>query len=214
PFYLPSAAFTHRAGYPFRRPVQVQLSNDSDQFDPKHVVPLLTVVINHEPDEIIFREAYAAVTESTPPPRPQTHALQTPYTHSTSSIVNSSEHRQNIDDVLKGELGAIYIGVLEFREVVFGKVQGLKENAEAIFQKCQEGEDPLYHQETGWRDWPRGAQEKDVLKWFVKRVENFLDFAKDHTSFPKTPRRPLTRPDQPLEGSIAERKLDIGLLMP
>jgi len=31
----------------------------------------------------------------------------------------------------------------------------------------------------GWRDWPKGAQEKDVLEWFAERVENFLDFAKD-----------------------------------
>lgn len=185
---------------------------DSEQFDPEHVHPLLKAVINNEQDEIIFREAYAAVTESTPPPRSQAHAFQTPYTHSTSSIVNSSEHRQHIDDVLKEELGPIYIGVLEFHEVVFGKVQGLKETAEAIFQKCQEGENPLYHQETGWRDWPQGAQEKDVLKWFAERVENFLNFAKDQASFPNIPRRPLARPNQPLEGSTAERKLDIGFV--
>jgi hypothetical protein len=47
------------------------------------------------------------------------------------------------------------------------------------------------------------------LKWFAERVENFLDFAKDHGSIPNTPRRPLARPNQPLEGSTAERKLDI-----
>jgi hypothetical protein len=117
-----------------------------------------------------------------------------------------------MDDVLKQELGPIYIGVLEFHEVVFGKIQGLKETAEAIFQKCQEGENPVYHPKEGWRDWPRSAQEKDVLQWFAERVENFLDFAKDHVTFPNTPRRPLARPNQPLEGSTAERKLDIGFV--
>jgi len=50
-----------------------------------------------------------------------------------------------MDDVLKQELGPVYIGVLEFHEVVFGKIQGLKETAEVIFQKCQEGENPPYH---------------------------------------------------------------------
>jgi len=69
-----------------------------------------------------------------------------------------------MDDILKEELGPIYIGLLEFHEVVFGKIKGLKETAEAIFQKCQEGENPLFHPEKGWRDWPKGAQEKDVLK--------------------------------------------------
>ena len=117
-----------------------------------------------------------------------------------------------MDDILKEELGPIYIGLLEFHEVVFGKIKGLKETAEAIFQKCQEGENPLFHPEKGWRDWPKGAQEKVVLKWFAEWVENFLDFAKDQTSLADTPRRPLARPNQPLEGSTAERKLDIGFV--
>ena len=50
------------------------------------------------------------------------------------------------------------------------------------------------------------------MKWFAERVENFLDFAKDQTSLADTPRRPLARPNQPLEGSTAERKLDIGFV--
>lgn len=95
---------------------------------------------------------------------------------------------------------------------MFGKMKGLKENAEAIFQKCQEGENPLSHPEEGWRDWPKGAQEKDVLKWFTERVENFLDFAKDQTSPADTSQRPLARPNQPLEGSTAERRLDVGFV--
>jgi hypothetical protein len=58
----------------------------------------------------------------------------------------------------------------------------------------------------------KALKRKDVLKWFAERVENFQDFARDHTSFPNTARRPLARPNQPLEGSTAERKLDIGFV--
>src|SRR5271156_1718545 len=83
----------------------------SQQLDLNRIVPLLRVVINKEPDDIIFTEAYAAVTESTPPPRPQAYALQTPYTHTTSSIVDSSEQRQHMDDLLKEELGPLYVGI-------------------------------------------------------------------------------------------------------
>jgi hypothetical protein len=82
---------------------------ESSEFDAERIVPLLRVVVNKEPDEIIFAKAYAAVTEATkatPPPRPQAQFLQTPYTHSTSSIVNSSEQRQHMDDLLKEEMGA------------------------------------------------------------------------------------------------------------
>jgi hypothetical protein len=186
---------------------------DSDDFDIERIQPLLSAVLDHKSDLSILNDAYNAINESTPSPRLQAHALQTPCTHSTSSIVNSSEHRQHMDDILKEELGPIYIGLLEFHEVVFEKIQSLKKTAEAIFHQCQEVENPLYHPKEGCRATGLGGgQEKVVLKWFTERVENFLDFAKDQTSLPDPPRRPLTRPNQPLEGSTAERKLDIGFL--
>ena len=50
------------------------------------------------------------------------------------------------------------------------------------------------------------------MKWIAKQIELFLDFAKDHDSAPNTPRRPLARPNMPLQGSTAERKLDIGFV--
>jgi hypothetical protein len=185
---------------------------ESDQLDAERIVPLLQAVINKEPDDVIFTEAYAAVAESTPPPRPQAQVLQTPYTPSTSSIVNSSEYRQHMDDLLKEELGPLYVDIPGFYETFFGKIPDLGENAVAAFQKCQEGDDPLYREGTGWSDWPKGAQEKDVLKWFAEQVQVFLNFAKDLDSASNTPRRPLARPNKPLEGSTAERKLDIGFV--
>jgi hypothetical protein len=43
---------------------------DSELVDVDRLIPLLRDVINKEPDEVILTQAYAAVTESTPPPRP------------------------------------------------------------------------------------------------------------------------------------------------
>jgi hypothetical protein len=85
---------------------------NSDDFDIERVTPLLKAVINNESDDIIWDKAYAAVTEFTPPPRPLPFLNQTPWSNATSSIVNSSEHRKYVDDVLKDELGSsLYIGV-------------------------------------------------------------------------------------------------------
>jgi hypothetical protein len=108
---------------------------ESREFDGEHIVPLLQVVVNKEPDEIIFAQAYAAVTEATPP-RPQAQFLQTPYTHSTSSVVNSSEQRQHIDDLPKEEMEPVYIGIPGFYEAFYGKIPRLEENAAAVFKKC------------------------------------------------------------------------------
>lgn len=165
---------------------------ESSEFDAERIVPLLRVVVNKEPDEIIFAKTYAAVTEATPPPRPQARFFQTPYTHSTSSVVNSSKQRQHMDDLLKEDMGPLYIGIAGFHEAFYGKIPLLEENAAAVFKKCQEGGVPLYREDTGWRDWPKGAQEKEVLKWFTERVQFFRDFAEDLISGPNSSRGLLT----------------------
>ena len=51
---------------------------DSELVDVDRLIPLLRDVINKEPDEVILTQAYAAVTESTPPPRPVSPVQQTP----------------------------------------------------------------------------------------------------------------------------------------
>jgi hypothetical protein len=137
---------------------------------------------------------------------------QTPWLRNTSSFANSSEHRKYVDDVLKEELGPLYVGIPGFYEKFFGEISSLTEISVAMFRECQEGNDPLFCTERGWRDWPKSAQERDVLKWIAKQIELFLDFAKDYDSAPNTPRRPLARPNMPLQGSTAERKLDIGFV--
>ncbi len=76
----------------------------SNDFDIERVIPLLNAVLTNEPDEVIWNKVYAAVTESTPPPRPLPYLAQTPYLHTTSSFVSSSEHRKYVDDVLNSPL--------------------------------------------------------------------------------------------------------------
>ncbi|KFY03126.1 hypothetical protein V490_00273 [Pseudogymnoascus sp. VKM F-3557] len=183
---------------------------NSDDFDIERVTPLLKAVINNESDDIIWDKAYAAVTEFTPPPRPLPFLNQTPWSNATSSIVNSSEHRKYVDDVLKDELGSsLYIGVPGFYDAFFGDVEELDSISQAVFAQCQEGGEPIFSDGGGWRDWPNEAKEPEVLKWFAEKIDQFLGFAKDHRN---VPRRLLAQPSQPLEGSTAERKLDIGFV--
>ncbi|ELR04271.1 hypothetical protein GMDG_06671 [Pseudogymnoascus destructans 20631-21] len=183
---------------------------NSDDFDIERVTPLLKAVINNESDDIIWGKAYAAVTEFTPPPRPLPFLNQTPWSNATSSIVNSSEHRKYVDDVLKDELGSsLYIGVPGFYDAFFRHVEELDSISEAVFEQCQEGGEPIFSDGGGWRDWPNEAKEPEVLKWFAEKIDQFLGFATDHRN---VPRRLLAQPNQPLEGSTAERKLDIGFV--
>lgn len=183
----------------------------SNRFDIEPVTRLLREVVNGELTPEIWNLVQNLVTQSTPPPRPMPYLLQTPRVINTSSFVNTSEHRKYIDGMLKAELGShLYTEVPHFYETFFGKVKDLESAAADVFEKCQTSDNPRYSKETGWRDWPQGAEEKKVFKWFATLIKFFLDAAEEGTSASKVRRRLLAQPDQPLQGSIADRKLDIG----
>jgi len=56
-----------------------------------------------------------------------------------------------VDNVLKEELGPLYVGTSGLYKAFFREVEGLKEVSAAIFKKCKEGDNPLYV-EGGWRN--------------------------------------------------------------
>ncbi|KAI8710516.1 Non-specific serine/threonine protein kinase [Fusarium sp. LHS14.1] len=185
----------------------------SDDFDFDRVKPLLKSALASEPDTLIWDQVYVAVTESTPPPRPIASSLQqTPWLRNTSSFANSSEHRKYVDDVLKEELGSMYVGLRHFHNTYFGGVVGLDAVSEAFFDQCIEGSDPLF--EDGWKGWPEDANQDDVLSWFSDFSDKLAAFADGHGSISthQHRRRPLAQPNKPIQGSTGERKLDVGFV--
>ncbi|KAJ4309439.1 hypothetical protein N0V84_011508 [Fusarium piperis] len=182
----------------------------TDYFD--RVKPLLKLALTDEPiDTLIWDQVYNAVTESTPPPRPIASSIQqTPWLRNTSSFVNSSEHRKYVDNVLKEELGSVYVGLRNFHDTYFGDVAGLRIASEAFFQQCQEGSNPLF--EDGWRGWPKDANQDDVLSWFVDFNKELAAFAEGKKLFPTRQRRPLAKPNKPIDGSVGQRKMDVGFV--
>ncbi|KAF1365589.1 hypothetical protein EJ07DRAFT_151070 [Lizonia empirigonia] len=125
------------------------------------------------------------------------------------SIVREAQH---VDNVLKEELGHLYVGIPGFFDTFFGDVPCLRPAAQAVFDKCQGGDSPLYRLVGGWQGWSEEAKEKDVLSWFAPLKNRLLDFAEGHRPVSGIRRRPLAQPHQPLQGSTADRKLDIGFV--
>ncbi|KAK5998600.1 hypothetical protein PT974_00981 [Cladobotryum mycophilum] len=183
----------------------------SNDFEFDRVKPLLNAALADPPDDtLIWNQVSIAAAESTPPPRPIASSLhQTPWRHSTNSLPNSSENRQDIDKVLKEEFGPLYVGHPDFRKIFFGGVADLKATSEAVFQRCRDGSDPLFHE--GWRGWPKDANQNDVLNWFVEVTEKLELFAESYNP-PQTYRRPLAQPNEPIKGPTGERKMDIGFV--
>lgn len=125
--------------------------------------------------------------------------------------MNSSEQRKHVDAVLKEELGSIYIGVPGFYQAYFSGIEGLEEAGATVFRRCQEGHNPLFT-DKGWRDWPESAKERDVLDWLSSWVNKLRDMAVEEGYTVTSQRTVLTQPDRPLEGSTADRKLDVGII--
>ncbi|EXK77771.1 hypothetical protein FOQG_17540 [Fusarium oxysporum f. sp. raphani 54005] len=186
----------------------------SADFDFDRVKPLLKSALVDEPDDtLIWDELYNAVTESTPPPRQVASSIQqTPWLRNTSSFANSSEHRKYVDDVLKEELGPMYVGLRNFHSTYFGGVADLETAAQAFFEQCLEGSDPLF--EDGWKGWPKDANQDDVLSWFADFSEKLTTFADGQKSISthQHRRRPLAKPNEPIDGSVGKRKMDVGFV--
>jgi hypothetical protein len=202
----------HRGKTVFHDLLQLNAAVSSDNFDAERIRPLLDAILEFQTDEVVWDRVYDAVTELTPPPRPTSSFQQTPLSINTGSFANSTEHRKYVDDVLKEELGHLYVGIPGFFDAFFGDVPGLRPAAQAVFDKCQEGDSPLYRLASGWQGWPEGAKEKDVLSWFAPLTDRLLNLAAEHQLEFRVRRRPLAQPNQPLQGSTADRKLDIGFV--
>ncbi|KAI1086053.1 hypothetical protein F5B19DRAFT_200600 [Rostrohypoxylon terebratum] len=191
--------------------LRLEASLDSEDFNYDRVKPLLRAVVAKDSDEKIWAQVYHAVTESTPPPRPiASHLKQTPLSRNMGSLVNSSERRIDTDDVLKEDLGPMYVDIPGFYEAFFGKIPGLEMASKAIFKMCCDGSgsDPLFRE--GWAEWPADANEASALIWLKKIITQIAQWAQNYR---QTPARGLwIESNKPLDGSTAQRKLDFAIL--
>ncbi|KAJ2977033.1 hypothetical protein NQ176_g4600 [Zarea fungicola] len=182
----------------------------SDHFDFDRTRPLLEAALNDKPlDSSIWDLVAAAALESTSPRTIASSLQQTPWKHNTGSFANSSEYRQDVDRVLKQELGPLHVGLPGFHDAFFGGIDGLSEAADAVFQRCTSGDDPLFLE--GWNRWPEDANQDDVLAWLKDIISKLAAKAND-LDLPPAIRRPLALPNRPIQGSTSERKLDIGFV--
>ncbi|KAI9368690.1 hypothetical protein BJX61DRAFT_550232 [Aspergillus egyptiacus] len=185
---------------------------NSSEFHPERLIPLLAAVIDKESDETVWDRVYLVAAESTPPSRSLPFLGQAPYSHTISSFLNSSEHRKYVDDVLKEELGSIYIGVPGFYDAYFGNINGLAEAGASVLRRCKEGNTPLFDDRNGWRDWPDTAKEEEVLDWLSKVISKIRELATEENIVTKSNRAVFAYPSQPLQGSTAARKLNVSFV--
>ncbi|KAL2159770.1 hypothetical protein VTH06DRAFT_1903 [Thermothelomyces fergusii] len=184
----------------------------SDNFDLDLIKPLLKAALsNNVDDALIWDRVYDAIIDFAPSNQlAPTFIEQTPWLRNTSSFANSSEHRKYIDDVLREELGSLYVGLPGFYDTIFGDIPDLEPASKAFLQDCSEGSNPLFS--NGWSEWPREAEQDDVLRWFADFCEKLSAFAVRYKPTVTLQRRPISQPNRPIDGSVSQRKMDIGFV--
>ncbi|KAL7948074.1 hypothetical protein V8C42DRAFT_351903 [Trichoderma barbatum] len=108
---------------------------NADDFDHDRLKPLFRAVLDVDGSNDVFTwtQVYSAVTEATSPPQPRWSSVtDTPITRNTSSILNSSELRREVDQVLKEELDP-RVGIRNFRQAFFASVPNLEAAADFVF---------------------------------------------------------------------------------
>jgi len=87
--------------------------------------------------------------------KPISQSTTSPQSHPSfaSSFADASEHRKQVDDVLREELlPTLRIDIPDFIPAVFGHIPRLDELAEAVFDRCQEENTRLYTKGNGWTE--------------------------------------------------------------
>ncbi|KAI9747278.1 MAG: hypothetical protein M1815_004371, partial [Lichina confinis] len=79
--------------------------------------------------------------------------------------------------------------------------------ATAVFDKCREGDDPLYKSGDGWRDW-EGHNESGVQRSMEGYISIFTTFLDKADIKPPSQRRFVASPNTPIPGSV-KRKPDL-----
>ena len=194
----------------------------SSQINIKITAGLLHVVVTEEADHKIWTELYAVIAATRPTPHPTTPPSsrpsftssfqQTPWSFNTGGFEDTSEHRKQVDDVLKQELlPSLRIDIPDFIDAVFGLIPRLDELAETVFELCVEGDTPLYKEGSGWARWPRSAKEELVLEWLQELVGRFTVWVNERGIHAAARRQIYQGPGIYLDGSPVKRKMDVSI---
>ncbi|KAK4177255.1 hypothetical protein QBC36DRAFT_212056 [Triangularia setosa] len=87
-----------------------------NDFGLSRIKPLLNAAYaDYLDDALVWERVYDAVTDFIPPPRPIASSLQqAPWLPNTDNFANLSEHRKYVDNVLKEDIGSIYVDIQGF----------------------------------------------------------------------------------------------------
>ena len=182
------------------------------------IVPLCTLVIDKASDEAIWTAVFDLIAQTKPTDRPITPSpsrpkftssiKDTPFSYNSSTIQNTSEAVADVRNVLRWELNSsLELDHPEFITTFLAENAQVEDAATAVFDKCREGDDPLYKTGDGWRGW-EGHNESGVQRSMEEYVSTFTKFLEEADIKPPSQRCFVASPNAPIPGSV-KRKPDL-----
>jgi hypothetical protein len=183
---------------------------------------LLERVIQRAPDHDIWCAVYNLFSPSTPvdtsayqPRQPVTvnRVPDTPFSFKVGSVYNTGESRKYMDTLIKNEMkDHIYLDLPEFFGAFFDSVDNLSGLVDDAFAHCQ---DNGHYNTNCWMGFPDTCEEPRIATWFQNEVYDIVESAlhsnaNHEHAVALNSRRVVSSPEQPVLGSTAPRKLDIG----
>ncbi|KAG6042253.1 hypothetical protein E4U39_006137 [Claviceps sp. Clav50 group G5] len=169
---------------------------------------LLAKAIDQADDKNLWKQVEKFISTNS-----RNQCADTPFSQFEAFVANSSEHRKDVDHLMREELGQIHVDIPCLLQTFFpSSVDGLKRSSESFFKKCRRGRTPRYKDDS-WTNWPAGAVEKEVFRWlkrFCKKLEKFA-----RRSRPDVPRRRRllgTRKETIDDDGVTKKRLDVGFV--
>lgn len=188
----------------------------------EHYRALSRLVIEQAPDVDIWSVVIDVIaltrpaqSVATPPPSGLSFPSsfqQTPWSFNSGGFVDTSEQRTQVNDALKEELlPSLRLDIPDFVHTVFGRLPQLHELAEKVFQRCQDGDAPIYTIGRGWTKWPPSAREHLVLDWLQELTTRFTAWTTEYGEPVAARRQFYQGPGSYLDGSPVKRRMDVGI---
>lgn len=192
----------------------------SDGFNIQWITPLCGLAVDKASDEAIWEAVFDLIAQTRPTHRPITtpsrsglrftSAFQsTPNAYNSDGLLhNTSEPVEKVRGVLKWELKSnLELDHPEFDATYLAGIPQVEDAATAVFNKCREGENPLYMTGDRWRVW-EGRDEKAVQRSLEECVSTFVKFLVEADIEPPSQRPFVPSSNTPIPGSV-KRKPDL-----
>ncbi|KAG6132527.1 hypothetical protein E4U38_003307 [Claviceps purpurea] len=136
---------------------------------------------------------------------------QLPSHHTTGSVTSSSEHRKEINLLLKHELKSrLDIDTPGFLDAFFPSKE-YQQTAENFLDRCKAGVVPTFN--NGWETWPDRAAETEVVTWLKLVTDELEELSRASFSSDVSHRRAvLGMPRKSSRGSVAVPELDVAFV--